>query len=147
VLAINPPAAESFQLWNPHARAELLGREVRNMPDEAAFDYERADIESGGVAWLSAGLALFVVATPLLMPLVFPQSMQHRTPSAPPALSADAPGLEISPRETLSNFDRGQAEFASGYRWADRSRGIVRIPVRRAMELIALRGLEGWPKP
>jgi len=83
----------------------------------------------------------------LLMPLVFPQSMQHRTPSAPPALSADAPRLEISPRETLRNFDRSQAEFASGYGWVDRSRGIVRIPVRRAMELIAQRGLEGWPKP
>src|ERR1043165_4689362 len=102
------------------------------MPDEAAFDYERTDIRSGGIAWLSAGLALFVVAIPLLMPFVFPQSMQHRTPSAPPAMAAEAPHLEISPRENLRSFERSQAEFAD-YGWTDRSRGVVRIPVNRAM--------------
>jgi hypothetical protein len=117
------------------------------MGDEAGFDYERSDIESRDIAWLAAALALFVFATPLLMPLMFPESMQHRTPSAPPALSADAPRLEITPREDLQRFDRSEAELSNSYGWTDRNHGVVRIPVRRAMDLLAQRGLAGWPTP
>ena len=117
------------------------------MSGPAGFDYERTDIESTAIAWLAAGLALFVIATPLLMPLVFPQSLQRRTPLAPPALSANAPRLEIASGEELRNVEYGQTELVNGYGWIDRGRGLVRIPVRRAMELIARRGLEGWPRP
>jgi hypothetical protein len=115
------------------------------MSDQAGFDYERTDIESRDIAWLAAGLALFVVITPLLMPFVFPQSMQHRTPSAPPALNADAPQLEITPRNDLQRVQRGEAQFTQSYDWTDRGKGEIRIPVSRALQLLAERGLPGWP--
>jgi hypothetical protein len=115
------------------------------MSNEAGFDYERSDISSRDIGWLAAGLALFVIATPLLMPFVFAQSMRHRTPSAPPALNADAPQLEITPRGDLQRFQRGEAQFEQSYGWTDRSKGTVRIPISRAMQLLAERGLPGWP--
>ena len=115
------------------------------MSDQAGFDYERTDIESRDIAWLAGGLAIVVVITPLLMPFVFPQSMQHRTPSAPPALNADAPQLETTPRDDLQRFQRGEAQFAQSYGWTDHSNGTVRIPISRAMQLLAERGLPGWP--
>jgi hypothetical protein len=117
------------------------------MGDEAGFDYERSDIESADIAWLAAGLALFVIVIPLLMPLVYPQSMRHRTPSAPPALEADAPLLEITPRDDLRRFERSEALFANSYGWTDRAHGFARIPVKRAMEVVAQKGLPGWPSP
>lgn len=117
------------------------------MNDETGFDYERSDIESTDIAWIAVGLALFVIVTPLVMPLIFPQSMRHRTPSAPPALSARAPPLEVTPRESLEQFNRSEAALVGGYGWIDRNRGTVRIPVRRAMDLLVQRGLAGWPKP
>ena len=117
------------------------------MSDDTGFDYERTDIESATIAWLAAGLALFVIAIPLVMPFAFPQSMQHRTPSAPPPLRNDAPRLEVTPKEDLQRFDRSEAELTNSYGWTDRSRGTVRIPVDRAIELLAQRGLAGWPKP
>jgi hypothetical protein len=73
--------------------------------------------------------------------------MRHRTPSAPPALSADAPSLEITPREDLQRLNRRETELVDTYGWTDRSHGAVRIPVRRAMELLVQRGLSGWPTP
>lgn len=117
------------------------------MGNETGFDYERSDIESADIAWLAAGFALFVIAVPLLMPLVYPDSMRHRTPSAPPAPAADAPRLEITPRDHLQRFDRSEAQLVNSYGWTDRSHGVVRIPIKRAMELLAQRGLAEWPRP
>ena len=117
------------------------------MSDEAGFDYERSDIRGRDMAWLGGGLALFVVVTPLIMPFIFPQSMQHRSPSAPPALAADAPQLEIAPRADLQRFNRSEAQFEQSYGWTDRDKDAVRIPVSRAMQLLAQRGLPGWPTP
>jgi hypothetical protein len=117
------------------------------MTDEAGFDYERSDIRGRDIAWLAAGLAFFVIVTPLLMPFVFPQSMRHRTPSAPPALNADAPQLEIAPRADLQRFRHGEAQFEQSYGWTDRGKGVVRIPISRAMQLLVQRGLSGWPTP
>ena len=117
------------------------------MSDEAGFDYERSDIRGQDVAWLAGGLTLFVVVTPLLMPFIFPQSMQHRSPSAPPALTADAPQLAVTPREDLQRFNRAEAQFTQSYGWTDRGKGTVRIPISRAMQLLAERGLPGWPTP
>jgi hypothetical protein len=117
------------------------------MSDEAGFDYERSDISGRDMAWLAAGLALFVIATPLFMPLVFPQSMQHRTPSAPPALATDAPQLAITPRRDLQRFQRGEAQYEQSYGWTDHTKGAVRIPISRAMQLLAQRGLPEWPTP
>ncbi|MET4071308.1 hypothetical protein ABID58_006120 [Bradyrhizobium sp. S3.2.6] len=121
--------------------------EVRAMKDTTGFDYERTDINATGIGRIALGLGLFVIATPLLMPLVFPQAMSHRTPSAPPALSADAPQLEITPRRDLQHLRRGDDELAQSYGWTDRGRGVVRIPVARAMELLARKGLPAWPSP
>lgn len=115
------------------------------MSNTTGFDYERTDVRSAAIAGIAAGLAAFVIATPLVMPLVFPQSMHHRTPSAPPALSADAPQLEITPQQDLQRLHRGEAEQTEDYGWTDRSRGMVRIPLARAMELLVQRGLPGWP--
>jgi hypothetical protein len=117
------------------------------MGGEAGFDYERTDIDSRGIAWLAAGLAACIIATPLLMPLVFPQSMQHQTPSAPPALAADAPRLEVTPRDDLHRLQVSEEQLTGSYGWVDRSQGLVRVPVKRAMELLLQRGLQGWSKP
>lgn len=117
------------------------------MSDQASFDYERSDIRGRDMVWLAAGLALFVIVTPLLMPFVFPQTMQHRSPIAPPALIADAPQLAITPRQDLQRFNRSEAQFEQSYGWTDRSQGDVRIPIGRAMQFLAERGLPGWPTP
>lgn len=115
------------------------------MDDQASFDYERSDIESRGIAWIAAGLALFVLAVPLLMPLVYPQSMQHLSPAAPPALSANAPELEVAPATEMQRLNRAEARNADSYGWIDKAHGVIRIPVARAMEQLVQKGLPGWP--
>lgn len=114
------------------------------MSDHTHFDYEQSDISSNAVALIAAGLATFIAAVPLIMPLVFPQSGQHRTPGAPPALTSDAPPLAISPRAELRLKRRGDNQFSETYGWTNRAEGVARIPIARAMDLLAQRGRPGW---
>jgi hypothetical protein len=52
-----------------------------------------------------------------------------------------APALQLNPHDDLVAFRaRADAELNS-YGWVDRSNGIVRIPIERAMDLIVERGL------
>ncbi len=48
-----------------------------------------------------------------------------------------APRLETDPARDIAAFDREQAAKLHRYRWIDRSRGQVQIPIERAMELLS----------
>lgn len=117
------------------------------MADSKRFDYERWDVQNRLVAWIAAGLAIFVVVTPLTLPLMFPQSMKHATPAGRPALSSSAPPLEVAPLDRLQKSRRDETEIERSYGRVDHDRGIVRIPISRAVELILHKGLPGWPSP
>ncbi|WGD51594.1 hypothetical protein QA641_40250 [Bradyrhizobium sp. CB1650] len=117
------------------------------MADGKRFDYERSDVGLRLVGWLAGGLATFVAVTPLLLPLMFPQSTKRITPASRPALSSNAPALEVAPRDTLRKSRQGDEQITRGYGWADRNRGEVRIPIDRAVEILLHKGLPGWPSP
>jgi hypothetical protein len=58
-----------------------------------------------------------------------------------------APRLEADPAASLVEQRRLETERLSGYRWVDRSAGVVAIPIERAMELLAAEGLPVAPPP
>ncbi|MBV8921141.1 hypothetical protein [Bradyrhizobium sp.] len=115
------------------------------MAESKRFDYERSDVGIRLAGWLAAGLATFVVVTPLALPLMFPLSKKHVTPATRPALSSNAPPLEVAPRDTLEASRRDNAQSDRSYGWTDRNRGIVRVPIDRAVDLLLRKGLPGWP--
>lgn len=117
------------------------------MADSNHVDYERSDVGLRLVGWLAAGLVTFVVVTLLVLPFLFPLSTKHITPASRPAMSSGAPPLEVDPRATLQATRQGNAQVERGYGWADRSRGEVRIPINRAVEMLLRKGLPGWPSP
>jgi hypothetical protein len=115
------------------------------MSEKTAADYERSDINPAVVGWIAMGLALFVLAVPLVMPLVFPQSIYRGNPVARPALVADAPPLEVNPSSNLRRQRQADGEFANTYGWVDGNRKFVRIPVAHAIERLLQTGLPDWP--
>ena len=50
------------------------------------------------------------------------------------------PHLQSDPAGELRDYQTAQRARLSGYAWADRERGLVRIPIDRAMAMIATRG-------
>jgi hypothetical protein len=54
-----------------------------------------------------------------------------------------APRLQVSNTRDLAALKAGEERALSTYGWVDKQAGSVRIPVERAMEVLAQRGLPG----
>jgi hypothetical protein len=109
-------------------------------------DYERSDVSARAIALLAAGTALFLIATPYVLWWTYPSATRvdvarQAEPLPPP------PRLQVDPAADLQAFRRDEERRLDTYAWVDRGHGVVRIPIMRAIELTAGRGLPGWPKP
>ena len=69
-----------------------------------------------------------------------PLAVEHAR-SAPPA-----PRLQERPKDDLVALRESERAVLDSYGWVDRDGGIVRLPIERAMELVAERGLPGLPQ-
>ena len=56
------------------------------------------------------------------------------------------PRLERNERLEINDFLVNEEQTLNGYDWVDQKSGVMRIPIERAMELVAQRGLPTTPK-
>ncbi len=61
-----------------------------------------------------------------------------RKPLKPEAFPA--PQLQRTPLSDLETLQKRQQEQLSGYAWVDKEQGIVRVPIERAMQIVASKG-------
>ncbi len=111
--------------------------------------HEESDINAWAVGKFGIGLVfLCIVAVGLLFGLMhyfLTQSTSHPAPA--PGLSDNAANLPPSPRlQTgpvldLKEMQAAEDQILNGYGWIDAQHGVVRIPINRAMDLLAQRGL------
>jgi hypothetical protein len=141
-----------------------MSNEIHPANSNGNGGYERQDIGIAPVVYFLAGLAVagllvyFVVSG--LYSYLKKRSEAEQTPLSPlvtnaPSdtrkLSADykdylkqnfpAPQLEIDERNQLDKIRIDEAQTLSSYDWVDQKAGTVRIPIDRAMDLLAQRGL------
>jgi hypothetical protein len=55
-----------------------------------------------------------------------------------------APGVQMDSPAEVERVLREQRARLEGYDWTDRQKGVIRIPIERAMALIAARGMRGY---
>ena len=123
-------------------------------------DYERSDIGVSGILYFLAALAFagivtyFIVAglysflekrfesQATMSPLVTnaPTDTRHISKDYPQAVFPD-PKLEEDERGQLNGIRLNEEQTLSSYDYIDQKAGTVRIPIDRAMDLIAQRGL------
>lgn len=108
--------------------------------------YEISDAPPQLIALLAAGIGLFLIATPFLLLLVFPGAA-YRDGIGGNLPTPPVPVLQTHPRSDLAQFRANEDAKLDSAGWIDRDRGVVHIPVRRAMQLLSQRGLAGWPGP
>ena len=108
-------------------------------------EYEPSDADPVLIAWLGAGMALFLLLTPLGLRLMFPDALQ-RTVATAPLTNIPSPRLQIDPRQDLAALRAAENERLSSYGWINRQQKTIHVPIERAMRMTLERGLPGWRK-
>jgi hypothetical protein len=107
-------------------------------------DYEKSDADPRLIGALALGIAIFLAATPFLLRAGYPAAERADSIAGPLPLPPE-PRLQVGPKADLERvraYERGRLET---FGWTDRDRQIARIPIERAMQLLAERGIAGWP--
>lgn len=113
--------------------------------------YEKRDASA---AWVF-GIVGFLLIAGLIMHFVLAGVMERfekkpfpadqysgtRRSAETTARSHGVPRLQLKPPEDLHNFRTGEETALNTYGWIDRTAGVVRIPIDRAMDLVLERGL------
>jgi len=103
---------------------------------------EKLDLNLRAVVLTAAGTAGFLLLS-LAGLWVFWQA-GNGPRSVPLPRAYGPPALQSDPAGDLRDHLKAQQAARDSYAWADRERGLVRIPVSRAMEILAGRGEAAW---
>lgn len=110
--------------------------------------YEKQDVGFRfAMVFVSALIAAVVVV------LIFLVWFYRMVAPAPPQQATTArrlppgPVLQANPAVDMAKFRQREEQKVSSYGWVDRNAGIAKVPVQRAMEMVAERGLPQWQAP
>jgi len=148
-----------------------MSDEHRKNPHSAGNGgFEEEDLRPMAVFYFMAGLAVVTVMVYFVLTgaysILMKYDRRHQTPVNPMAVRTNTdprtmkldqmqtrlentfpkPVLERNEGEELSTNVRDQDDMLASYGWVDQKNGIVRIPIDRAMDLLAQRGLPVRPE-
>ncbi len=116
--------------------------------DAAHGAHESSDVNLRPVVISGIALLVILVITAALMLGLFDiMAVQeaHMSPPANPLAATEgqrvppAPRLQAHPLKDLEELRKAEQDLLTSYAWKDQSAGVVRIPIARAMELLAQR--------
>ena len=126
--------------------------------------FEREDLSARSVMYFMAGLVIFAAVIYVIVfgmyrfldtyqkthqaaisPLVTPQA-DTRNATEENTKSFPQPRLEENERSQLRGVIQDQDRKIETYDWVDKDRGVVKIPIERAMDLLVQRGLPVRPE-
>ena len=116
--------------------------------------HEERDVTLRPIVWAGAGMAVVVALVFVLVRWTFVSDLAHDAAQSPPANPLTRsygrqlppePRLQTHPIRDLRDLRAAEDAVLTSYGWVDRKAGIVRIPIARAMELLATRGIAAAP--
>jgi hypothetical protein len=121
---------------------------------DVAVGHEERDVSPRPIAIAVIGLAVVSAAAFVAMLVLFNviAKLQAEWTAKPSPLAASygakeppAPRLQTNPLQDLLDLRARDAAALQGDAWIDRDAGTVRIPIARAIEVLAERGLPARP--
>jgi hypothetical protein len=118
------------------------------MADADEVKYETEDFSPRGIRWFTAGLAVLAVTVLVLMGALlwllsdgWPPRQGIVTPMVPAPDMSPQPDLQVASSLDYQQMRAAEEAQLRSYRWVDREAGIAAIPIERAMEILAGRGM------
>ena len=114
--------------------------------------HELRDVDVRRLLLFGAALCATVALSMLAMGAWFGHlaKSQSRGPAPPPLAPVSElpprPRLQIAPHEDLEQKRRREDAILNSYGWVDPKGGVIRLPIDRAIELVAKRGIPPSPK-
>jgi hypothetical protein len=108
--------------------------------------HQTSDINVRVVTWAAIGLMISVIAVCVTVGGLFSLfKRQYRSVSAPSGITTPgrlppAPRLQTNPTADLQHLLEAENAKLNSYGWIDKSAEVIRIPIDRAMDLLAQRG-------
>jgi hypothetical protein len=128
----------------------LVQHTTPSRPEQDRERHETTDASPLAIGAFAFGLALTIALVLSFLSWMFRglENAAERDDPAQNPLAGDqtprAPRLQTSPADDLAQKRRAEDERLSSYGWVDERRGVVRLPIERAIELLAERG---FPEP
>jgi hypothetical protein len=114
--------------------------------------HEPDDVNVVAVTKFGIALALMIVLTLFLLWGLFNYFKHQEAAASPPGPPGPAaqlppePRLEKTPVLDLRELREAEDQALDRYAWVDPNKGVVRIPVERAIDILAQRGLPSRPE-
>jgi hypothetical protein len=125
---------------------------MSDVPHIPGIGHEHADIRARPIVLAGIGLACALLLVVGLMLGFYDAMATHAARVSPPAnpLAAAAgprlppePRLQVHPVRDLRELREAENTLLDHYGWVDRPAGVVRIPIARAIDLLAARAGQG----
>lgn len=121
-----------------------------DIPPDTSAGHEKRDLSTRVVAIFGISLIIGAAVVHVVIWLLFlyfgnlhdrayPREYPLAQVGAP--RQAPEPRLQEKPREDLKRLRAEERRILQGYGWVDQQRGVVHIPIERAMELLLQQGL------
>lgn len=116
----------------------------------APLSHETRDVNLSGAPRFAIAMVVFLALVFAFVWFVYAKwrADANAAPSSIPAIALresdrlpPLPRLQTTPSTDLRTFQESEAQVLTTYGWVDKEKGVVRIPVSRAIELVAERGL------
>lgn len=128
--------------------ASLRARMNRKPPSPSPEALARGHEGTGVNVKVIVALAAFIVVSAVVIHLALLLQMKHYErqadttqgplpPIANPEERFPAPRLQVAPDQDLRRLRESEDTLLEHYAWVDRSKGLIRVPIHRAMELLA----------
>jgi hypothetical protein len=130
----------------------MADRELEHM----RVGHEQKDVDAIAVTKFGIGLSLIIILSLFGLWGLFHYFAQgeEASPSVATSLAVEQvsapkmppePRLQSSPRIDLHDMRAAEDQLLHHYSWVDRDKGVVRLPIERAMDILAQRGLPSRP--
>ena len=124
------------------------------MADSDDLKYETEDFSPRGIRWFTAGLGVLAVMVLLSMGGLlwflsdgWPPRQGIVSPMVPAPNMSPEPDLQVASSRDYQEMRAAEEAQLHSYRWVDREAGIAAIPIQRAMEILAGRGMPAQKPP